>query len=82
MRLRVIVVSLTLMLGIMSRDMLTYSFCEELMTQFTPLPAGKETFRQFFQKQLGAWIFLVCGVLHFRGLSVVQELKAMTPRLL
>ncbi|KAL5607471.1 hypothetical protein FOBRF1_007968 [Fusarium oxysporum] len=41
----------------------TFGYCAtgsdcQFMTRFTPLSAGKETFRQFFQKQLGAGIFL------------------------
>lgn len=58
-RLRVIVVSWGLMMGIMSRDMLTCTVFEEFMTQFTPLSAAKERpSGSFFQKQLGAGIYL------------------------
>jgi len=68
---------------IMSRDMLTCTVFEEFMTQFTALSAAKErpsgSFSRSNEVQGSSWW---SGVLHFRELSVVQELKAMTPRLL
>jgi flavodoxin len=59
------------MMSIMSRDVLTYSFFEEIYDSvYASFCSKRETFRQFFQKQSGAGIFLVKWRLPFQGTAI------------